>query len=85
MHMQLHECRGASDSGHSPVRACGMEANCEPELRTKVNSHRGIPVWVNVLRTVTPYFQSWQASSESGCGGKSWSLTPRELLRSIKW
>ena len=53
-----------------------MEANCEPQHRTKVNSRKAVLPWVSVLENATPYFQSWAGRSESGSGGKSWSLTP---------
>ncbi len=42
MHMQLRECQEASDFGHVSVRTCGMEANCEPQHRTKVKSRKAV-------------------------------------------
>src|ERR1035441_7766465 len=42
MHMQLHQCQEASDFGHLSVRTCGMEANCELQHRTKVNSRKAV-------------------------------------------
>jgi hypothetical protein len=66
MHKQLH----------ATARSCGMEADCKLQHRTKVNSRRGIPAWVSMRRNVTPYFQSWQRSRESGRGRKGWEPYP---------
>lgn len=84
MHMQLHQRQEASDFGCVSVRTCGMEANCELQHRTKVNSRKGGQTWVSTRGSVTPYFQSRSGGSESGGGRKSWAPYPVRAPRARK-
>jgi hypothetical protein len=82
---QLHEGR----KGVEPVRSfaarpCGMEAEDEPQHRTRVNPRKAGLTWVSVPGTATPDIQPWQDGIEGGGGGTSFVLTQGGLRRSAR-
>ena len=64
MHMQLHE-----ESMEQPVRACGVEANCEPKPRAEANPHRQPHPWVSAPASVKPDIQSRRGVQRAGAAG----------------
>jgi hypothetical protein len=65
-----------------PVRACGMEARGDSQSRTQVNPRKaGLPGQA-CRSTRRPVSNPWQAGIGGGGGEKSFTLPPRDLLRS---
>jgi hypothetical protein len=61
-----------------------MEAEGEPQHRTKVNPRKAGLTWVSVPGIATPDIQSWQDGIEDGGGGTSFVLTQGSLCRSAR-
>jgi hypothetical protein len=59
-----------------------MEAESEPQHRTRVNPRKAGLTWVSVPGTATPDIQPWQDGIEGGGGGTSFVLTQGGLRRS---
>jgi hypothetical protein len=80
---QLHEETDDREAIRSfAVRPCGMEAEGEPQHRTRVNPRKAGLTWVSVPGTATPDIQPWQDGIEDGGGGTSFVLTQGGLCRS---
>jgi hypothetical protein len=59
-----------------------MEAEGEPQHRTRVNPRKAGLTWESVLGNATPNIQSRQDGIEGGSGGTSFVLTQGDLRRS---
>ena len=80
---QLHEEMDDREVVDSfAVRPCGMEAEGEPQHRTRVNPRKAGLTWVSVPGTATPNIQPWQDGIEDGGGGTSFVLTQGGLCGS---
>lgn len=76
-HMQLHECQEVSGLRHLPVRACGVEANCELQHRTKVNSRKAGRPGLDRLGALRPISSCGRHVVRAGAAGSLGPL-PRE-------
>lgn len=59
-----------------------MEAQGEPQHRTKVNPRKAPRAWASAQASATPHIQSWLGSSGGGGGGTLRALTRGDLHRS---
>ena len=80
---QLHEGGGGREvTPPFPARACGMEAENEPQHRTQVKPRKAGLTWVSVPGTATPDIQPWQDGIEDGGGGTLFALIQGDLCGS---